>query len=773
MYNDGGVTDNLWTGFYDAVEGAYEYPSAHQNLIVRFPTWYLSADDGDFTTDSVTITSEVCSTEDITIGNAPAQVFSATMLNPDGLMENCTWGDGAVYLGVVTAEAAADTHSGWVACVSFNSHDYGFTASGTAHYDSTSQAIGGEPKAIVVKQDGTAEFYTSTGAYKYDGGFSSITPDAFTAAKYSAYDEPLGIILDANNCPSIINNVSAGTKTTITYIPMGIFDFSNVDAFGITFNVEAYDAMAKLDADATEWVKSLDFTTPKTISDLITELSTELSLTPVVSAYAINTALSFSENPITAYSVTYRQIVRWIAEAIGCNARISRTGNLVFWIFGNSVATITPDTIISNTRTKNRYTVPQITEVVCYDTLGMQYASGTSGQTYYIAANPFFTTLDQAVTPLSNLLTLFTNRIPAYFPTTISVACADPRLDAGDWISVRPVGGASDGSDDFNIPVMQQGLSWNGTCKATYIATGRQTRAIPEDLIQNNLSTTVNGRKILNGVDAKRITVLDENEEILFNADTDTDEVQIAGFTVEDDKLEYTKTYPVVYPPGHDETFITEVSQDGFKTSLHTWDEDVHGTDYDYTKSSEITQGEMEFVVDDSNNPEGQVYSMTHLFGGFMQLAQERNGFDEMEIGGSRREIILNPELASPLRVGSSTIDSGHNYVGSEVWIAPTGITFSDGTTTPQFRIVQRVLTSAGTLTFSLNDGIYLCTVTRNNSNDSAQTGLYILQVRASGNSSCLPVVSASDTTLSVSGGTLTWTTTTTYKTLTILRITG
>ena len=613
MYNDGGVTDNLWTGQYDAVEGMYEYPSAHQNLIVRFPTWYLSADDGDFTTDSVTITSEVCSTEDITIGNAPAQVFSATMLNPDGLMENCTWGDGAVYLGVVAAEASADTHSGWVACVSFNTHEYGFTANGTAYYDSTSQAIGGEPKAIVVKQDGTAEYYTSTGAYKYDGVFTSITPDAFVAAKYSAYDEPLGIILDTNNCPSIINNVSAGTKTTTTYIPMGIFDFGNVDAFGITFNVEAYDGMVKLDADATAWVEALDFTTPLTLSDLITAISTQVGFTPIVSGYAVNTSLSFSENPITNYASTYRQVLKWLAEAIGCNVRVSRTGQLVFWVFGSSVATITPDTIISNTRTKKRYTIPQMTRVVCYNTVGAGYEDGVSGPPYYIIANPFINP-SAGMTPVTNLLSIVGN-IPTYYPTAISVACADPRIDVGEYITVNATDGTS-----YVMPIMLQTLSWNGMCKATYIATGNQTRDIPTAMTGNDLSSVVISNP--------------------------------AATTI--------------------------------------------------TRSS---------------------ISVTN---------------------------------------GTATTTTSTN-----------GITFDDGTTSPQFKIIQRVLTSAGTLTFSLSDGIYLCIVTRNSSGDSAQTGFYILQVRSSGNSSCLTIASANNTTLSVSGGTLTWTTTTTYKTLTILRITG
>ena len=108
MYNDGVITTEF-TGYYDAEEGEFVSPSAHQNLIIKFPTFYLSADDGDITDSGVTITSETGDAEDITIGNAPAKVLTATMLNPNGLMEGLTWGEGTVYIGVATDVEAYDS----------------------------------------------------------------------------------------------------------------------------------------------------------------------------------------------------------------------------------------------------------------------------------------------------------------------------------------------------------------------------------------------------------------------------------------------------------------------------------------------------------------------------------------------------------------------------------------------------------------------------------------------------------------------------------------
>lgn len=568
MYNDGVIT-NEFTGYYDAEEGEYISPSGHQNLLIKFPAFYLSADDGDIADSGVTISSETGGAEDITIGNAPAKVLTATMLNPVGLMEGLTWGEGTVYIGVATATETYDSDAEVYA--KKGTAEYAITD--TQIVPPTGTAIGyqGDPAAIVVSDDGTAWFYTDTNAYYYDGSAvaEATQSDAFTLHKYQNASQ-IGILMDANGLPS--TTWANGESNTYTYVPMGVFEFSNVDAFGITFGVETYDRMRLFDADATDWVASLDFTTAKTLSGILSELMTEMGFSGnyTVSASAVNTGLTYSENPITAYAVTYRQILRRIAEAMGCSARMSRTGGVELWTWDSiSQETITPYTIIGNTRAKARYTVPQITEVVCYDTLGMNYASGSEGVPYYISANPFLTGLDTSVTPLTNI-NLLLRGIPVYYPSVIGQMYADPRLDAGDFVTLQ----TTDGTSPYVVPVMRQTLHWGGVCEATLVASGNQQRAVPSDLIDNNLATTVNGRKILNGVDAKRITVLDEDENVLFNADTETDEVNIAGFTVTDNGLDYTLTEPSGdgVLAGHTNTALIHVGTDGVERSVDAWE---------------------------------------------------------------------------------------------------------------------------------------------------------------------------------------------------------
>ena len=74
MYDDG--NQGKYMGWLDVGTNEYIYPSAPQNISIAFTPdspetpFYLSALDGDFSTDGITIISEIGSSEDTTIGNA-------------------------------------------------------------------------------------------------------------------------------------------------------------------------------------------------------------------------------------------------------------------------------------------------------------------------------------------------------------------------------------------------------------------------------------------------------------------------------------------------------------------------------------------------------------------------------------------------------------------------------------------------------------------------------------------------------------------------------
>lgn len=549
MYIDNTITTEF-TGYYDSIDDVYVYPSARQNAVIAFDGFYLSAADGDFTTDGLTISTNTGDSTDISIGKATSAVLSAAILNPDDKMASLSWGEGKVRIGFVSSVSSAMVYADSQAVI-VKAIDYGFNAAGRAFAAST---VGGpldpdvKPLAAVVYNNNTARYYYSDGSvYYYNGDTIALdTANAFMTAKFAnREDAPIAMLLDADGFPKSVNDITNDTFTVYKYVPIGVYDFSTVDAYNITFSAEAYDRMIAFDAYATDWVQSLDFTNPKTVSGLVGELMTEMGFAYTIPASAVNTSLTISKNPITDYSLSYRQVLTWLAETMGCNVRMSRTGSVEFYTYSASpVMTITPDVIASQTREVSRYTIPQITRVVCYNTLGAAYTSGTVGQDYTILGNPF---LDPSASTacIDNLLTLL-SAIPAFNTTSFTDACADPRIDAGDFLTIERTDGTT-----YLTPVMDQTLTWRGMCVADYASTGNQTREVPSSEAMSAFEGTVNSNPsaVIAKIEAEgisadwitsgKLTVLDSNDNVIFDADKDTRSVSIAGFDASFDSLQY------------------------------------------------------------------------------------------------------------------------------------------------------------------------------------------------------------------------------------------
>ena len=775
MYNDN-TFNGLFTGTLSG--GVYTYPSAEQNLVVKFANFYLSAKDGDFTTDPVTITSETGEGEDISIGNAPAKVLTATMLNPDGAMDALTWGDGKVYIGCETATATADTYNSYPVHILAGSVHYGINSSGNARRNSTNYTLGGTPVAVISNSAGNdVLFITDTKIGRYNGSFSTITTptaeQAYLAAKFRAMPHTVGVLLDANGCPSVYNSVEENTKQTFSYVPMGVFDFSGVDAYGITFGVEAYDKMTVFDADATEWWNAIDFDnggSGRQLSWIAGELYTHYGFigSPTIAASAVNDSLVWNTNPITSYAVTGRDIMKWLAEAMGCNARMGRTGGLEFWTFATepvtTVATIYPDIIISNTRVKGKATVPKMTETICYNVLGAGYQVGTSGSPYYVVANPFIDPSGD-LTSLTNINGLVTG-IPAYYPNTISVACGDPRWDAGDFVTVQ----TTDGTSPYAVPIMHEALAWSGNCVTTLSATGKQVRDVPESMLNTDLSSMVdsNPSAVVNKIMAKGITVYDSQNNVLFSAIGDDHLVEIAGFTVTDQSLDYVLT-EASSVPGQDKVSSVHFGTDGVTEQVDDWQVSDNNTQFSTTDVLKINSVRISADFDNSNDPDDPYKTSAYMTSDSLLFTKDVGGSTTNLCGASysRMRVLDNQSNDAILSPTGLEITNGTNTATHTA----TGVTFDDSTASSTLSVIKRTMDSANTTYITLERGVYLAITTHTNNSTATQSGLAIVQAYDT-NSSVLNIATAGNSTLTVSGLTLTWTTTNTYRALRLIKLT-
>lgn len=752
MYNDS-TFDNLFTGYESG--GDYVYPSADQNLVITFSGFYLSALDGDFTTDPVTITSETGEGEDITIGNAPAAVLTAQMLNPDGLMDSLTWGDGTVYIGVVTSSVTNNIPNSnlvyvedgantlYARLVSGNYRFY--LEQGSTYYTSLGSKV---PVCVVLDNtNGYGYCYCDNGDYYQVNlsthAFVGHTGSGFMDAKYKSYYEK-GIALDANGMPKIVatlGEVGASSRpvtiNTYGYVPMGVFDFSNVDAFGITFGVEAYDKMTLFDADATAWWNALDFDnggSGRQLDWLAGQVVSQVTgSAPTISASAVNKTTVWHANPITSYAVTYRDLLKWLAQGMGCNVRMTRTGGVEFYVFdptpitdgnGNPIV-ITPYTIIGNTRVKAKDAVPAIDKLICYDVLGAGYTEGAGTVPYYVVGNPFIDPSGGGP-ELSNLLDLLDD-IPAYYATTVTNADADPRFDAGDFITIKPMTGSN-----YAIPLMHQTLSWNGICTASLSATGKQVRDIPEGMNNTDLSSMVdsNPSAVVNKIQAVgisadwitsgKLTVKDAYDRTLFNADKDLKKVEIAGFTA--DYTGIKRTYG---------TITTDLNSLGYI--------DLDDSDAGQPAHSRLSPSGLE--IEDT------------LLG------------DRVFVQPGAVDVTDTTSNSVKLMPSEATASDGTNKSS----LVAKGVTFDDGIATPTLRVIRRTSNSADTKYVTLEDGVYIAIVTHQNNSSTNESGLYIIQVNNT--SSIRAISTAQNQTLSISGHTLTWTTSNTYRQLRLIYI--
>lgn len=786
MYNDS-TFNNLFTGYKSGSD--YIYPEGSQNLVVKFANFYLSAKDGDFTTDPVTITSETGEGEDISIGNAPAKVLTATMLNPDGAMDSLTWGDGQVYIGCETATATADTYNSYPVHILAGSVHYGINSSGNARRNSTNYTLGGTPVAVISNAAGNdVLFITDTKIGRYNGSFSTITTptaeQAYLAAKFRAMPHTVGVLLDANGCPSVYNSVEENTKQTFSYVPMGVFDFSGVDAYGITFGVEAYDKMTVFDADATEWWNSIDFSQGKQLQTLAGEVVSHYGLTlATLPGTAVNKTVSWTTNPITSYAVTGRDLLKWLAEAMGCNVRMGRTGTVEFWTFSSTaVASITPDTIVSSTRVVGGKSVPAVTQTVCYNVLGAGYTatgSTTTGTTYYVVANPF-------IDPSSNLAPLnaihgIVTAIPAYYPITIAVSCADARWDAGDFVTITDTD-----NNSITVPLMHQAMEWNGMCHATLTATGKQVRDIPEGMNNTDLSSMVdsNPSAVVNkiqavGIDADWITsgTIDASQVTVTNIDADN----ITSGTIDADVINVTNVTA--------EKMLVKDTSDRvvFSADSSTHAVKIGAFDVSYTGLG-VLSGGREVTVDGSTGTFLSTYNgkiATHNSDYFKAVDNSTHHYstvtsEGLEIDGSGGTTSLD---SSSLDLGSGGIGASLTAAAAltlsktpnTITVSPPNITFNDSTESSALSVIKRTNSGssgvATTITIPLERGVYLAITTHTNNSTATQSGLAIVQAYDT-NSSVLNIATAGNSTLSVSGLTLSWTVTNTYRVLRLIKLT-
>lgn len=278
-------------------------------------------------------------------------------------------------------------------------------------------------------------------------------------------------------------DVYDGTNEVWLPCPMGVYLLDRPTAFRKKLvAVSGFDQMQKLDVIADSWWNGLDWSAGVARTDILDGIATQVGLKASTrsASYMINRTVTYYEAPFAAVQMTYRDILKKLAESTGTIARFDRNGYLDMWWFatasisGNTV-TINTDTVGNNCLSLDvaEYSAAVIDKllVLTEDTADVDHGTGDN---VYTICNNLLVGKGNAGLISTRTAPIYTrlNALPAYNPIS-GKFIIDWSLEAGDIINI-----VRDGTT-YALPIFQQQLTWrSGYVLSDLFSDGDQERPI-------------------------------------------------------------------------------------------------------------------------------------------------------------------------------------------------------------------------------------------------------------------------------------------------------
>ena len=304
---------------------------AHQIPLLIFEDAVFTAGDVNVS-DGIEFNDYFNTEEDLCIGQALSNELIFTLFNDSGLLNDYAFGEFTATIGAqigntsVTAQGTVRASSANHTWVAYGSSPY-LKRDGTA----VSSQPGAAVTTILIYGDyvycrmtnGNVRVYKdSTGAYQ-----SSVSVSDFMKRQ-------LGLWAGEGICYAnkILKIWRGSNLRTYEFVPLGVFiaERPNVPTT-IEIHMTCYDFMQKFERDMPN-AEDLEVTYPITIGNLLTAMCTYAGV-PYTPAAFINSTAVITKEPEEFENVTMREVIGWIAEAAGANARINRDGYFVLdWV---------------------------------------------------------------------------------------------------------------------------------------------------------------------------------------------------------------------------------------------------------------------------------------------------------------------------------------------------------------------------------------------------------------------------------------------------------
>lgn len=274
-------------------------------------------------------------TDDLSIGQVNSNEIAFSLFNDDRLLNDYAFGDFLATLGVHISTGIYIQYGSVMIETTYGryigSADYPFiTRNGIA--------LGVQPSFAVrslLSYDGKVWAFSNDGRYAVyrDSTGENITGqnplNDFMKKKSTTWNGK-GIVY--NKDTRILLIYEAGKLYEYEFVPLGWFTAERPKAPDkIQLDFSCYDYMLKFEEDMPS-ASALRITYPVTIGELFVKMCDYLHIKYKTSRF-INSTAVIKKEPNDFSNVTMREVLKWIAEAAGSNARFDRDGVLVLdWL---------------------------------------------------------------------------------------------------------------------------------------------------------------------------------------------------------------------------------------------------------------------------------------------------------------------------------------------------------------------------------------------------------------------------------------------------------
>ena len=327
--------------------------------------------------------------EDISIGQTPSNEISFALFNDARLLNNYGFGDFLATLGV---QVGTDVYQPQ-GTVMINTNLATYV--GQAEYPfvlRNGSALGSQPSfpvASMMAYDGKVWCFSNDGRHAvYDDATGANITDRnplndFMKQKSITWD---GHGYFYNKASRILFMYEGGTRRRFEFCPLGWFTAERPKAPDvIMIDLTCYDWMQKFEKDMPADAE-MGLSWPSTIGNLFVKMCNYVGVTYKTDVF-INSTAVISKRPEDFDTATMRDVMKWIAEAAGSNARFDRDGKLCMdWLrqtnqvyAANGYSEFNP----------YWYETKKVTKLYNRDTAeGRDLTRGTGDECYLIQDNP-------------------------------------------------------------------------------------------------------------------------------------------------------------------------------------------------------------------------------------------------------------------------------------------------------------------------------------------------------------------------------------------------